>query len=198
MSANILIISEQNFKDYTTASNNIDLKNISQIIKMVQDRYIHPICGSALYNKILSLIPTGELKNDTNFIQYKILVDDFLTDVLFNYVLAELPMANQYKYVNKGVVVRTSENTTTPDFKELESVMAFYRGYAEWYAERAINYLTANSTLFPEYLNPGSDVTTISPVSNQYRSAIYLGNGELEDNRPYSEKYQGDRYKKPY
>ena len=165
---------------------------------MVQDRYIHSICGTALYDKILSLIPTGELKNDIAFIEYKKLVDDYLTDVLFNYVLAELPMANQYKYVNKGVVIRTSENTTTPDFKELESVMAFYRGYAEWYAERAINYLTANSTLFPEYLNPGSDVTVIQPTSNQYRSAIYLGGGDIEDNRPYSEKYQGDRYKKPY
>jgi hypothetical protein len=198
MSKNVLIISEQSFKDYTTASNNIDLKNITQIIKMVQDRYVHPICGTALYDKILQLIPTGELKNDPQFIEYKKLVDDYLTDILFNYVLAELPMANQYKYVNKGVVIRTSENTTTPDFKELESVMAFYRGYAEWYAERAINYLIANSTLFPEYINAGNDVTTIHPVSNQYRSAIYLGNGELEDTRPYSEKYQGERYKKPY
>lgn len=198
MSKNILIISEQSFKDYTVASNNIDLKNVTQVIKMVQDRYIHPICGTALYDKILSLIPTGELKNDPAFSLYKDLVDDYLTDILFNYVLAELPKSIQYKYVNKGIKMRTSENTMEPDFKELESVSAFYMGYAEWYAERAINYLTANSTLFPEYLNPGNDITTIQPTSNQYRCSIYLGNGSTEDNRPYSEKYQGDRYKKPY
>jgi hypothetical protein len=198
MSKNILIISEQSFKDFTPASGNIDLKNVTMIIKMAQDRYVHPICGTALYDKILSLIPTGDLKNNPAFITYKDFVDDYLTDVLFNYVLSELPMSSQYKYVNKGVKIRTSENTTEPDFDELRNVMAFYRGYAEWYAERAINFLCANSTLFPEYMNPGNDVTTIQPASNQYRSSIYLGNGDMEDTRPYSEKYQGDRYKKPY
>lgn len=198
MSKNIFIIDEKSFKDFTIASANIDPKFISSIIKLCQDRYIHEICGSALYDKILSLIPTGELKNDSTFLNYKILVDDYLTDVLFNYVLAELPIALQYKFVNKGVLKRTSENAETSDFQELKSVSDFYRSYSEWYAERAINYLCANSTLFPEYLNPGSDVTTIQPVSNQYRSSIYLGSGIIEDERPYSEKYQGDRYKKPY
>ncbi len=43
MSANVLMISEQSFKDFTVASANIDLKNVTQVIKMTQDRYIHPI-----------------------------------------------------------------------------------------------------------------------------------------------------------
>jgi hypothetical protein len=164
---------------------------------MIQDRYIHPICGTALYNKIQDLIENNTIGQPINSV-YKNLLDSYLTDVLFNYVLAELPMSMQFKYVNKGVLKRTSENSDQPDFNELTSVMEFYKGYAEWYAERAINYLCANSTLYPEYLNPGSDVTTINPVSNQYRSSIYLGNGDFEDPRPYSEKYQGNRYKKPY
>ena len=83
-------------------------------------------------------------------------------------------------------------------FAELQSISQYYKGYAEWYAERSINYLTANNTLYPEYLNPGSDVTTIQPVSNQYKVAINLGRGDYEDYRPYSERYQGNRYKKPF
>lgn len=198
MSKNIYLISETSFKDYTVASQNIDPKYLGSVIKMVQDRYIHPICGSGLYTKLQTIIADNTIKTNPANSNYKLLLDDYLTDVLFNYVLSELPMSNQYKYVNKGVLKRTSENTTQPDFDELTSVMAFYKGYAEWYAERAINYLCANSTLFPEYENPGSDVTTINPVSNQYRSSIYLGSGEYEDTRPYSERYQGNRYKKPY
>lgn len=197
MSRNVYLISETSFKDYTIASQNIDPKFFRSIIKMVQDRYIHPICGSALYNKIQDLIQNNTIGQAGNIV-YKTLLDDYLTDVLFNYVLAELPMSMQFKYVNKGVLKRTSENSDQPDFNELTSVMDFYKGYAEWYAERAINYLCANSILYPEYLNPGSDVTTINPVSNQYRAAIYLGSGDFEDSRPYSEKYQGNRYKKPY
>lgn len=197
MSANILMISEQSFKDFTIASNNIDLKNVTQVIKMTQDRYIHPLCGSALYNKILTLISNNQIVNVGNAI-YKTLLDDYLTDTLFNYVLGELPMAMQYKFVNKGVLKKTSENSEQPTIQELESISKYYHGYAQWYAERVINYLTANGELYPEYLNPGSDITTIHPVSNQYRCAINLGNGELEDTRPYSEKYQGNRYKKPY
>jgi len=133
MSANVLMISEQSFKDFTVASANIDLK-----------------------------------------------------------------MAMQYKFVNKGVVKRKSENITEPTFAELQSISQYYKGYAEWYAERAINYLCANSEQYPEYLNPGSDVTTIQPVSNQYKVAINLGRGDYEDHRPYSERYQGNRYKKPF
>jgi hypothetical protein len=197
MSANILMISEQSFKDFTIASNNIDLKNLTQIIKMTQDRFIHPLVGSALYNKILDLISTGDITLVGNA-KYKTLLDSYLTDTLFNYVLGELPMAMQYKFVNKGVLKKTSENSEQPTFAELQSISKYYQGYAEWYAERTINYLTANSETYPEYLNPGSDITAIWPTSNQYRVAINLGNGELEDTRPYSERYQGNRYKKPY
>jgi hypothetical protein len=197
MSANILMISEQSFKDFTIASNNIDLKNLTQIIKMTQDRFIHPLCGSALYNKILTLINDGTITSGGNAV-YKTLLDSYLTDTLFNYVLGELPMAMQYKFVNKGVMKKTSENSEQPTYAELQSISKYYQGYAEWYAERTINYLTANSTTYPEYLNPGSDITAIWPTSNQYRTAINLGNGELEDTRPYSERYQGNRYKKPY
>ena len=197
MSANILMISEQSFKDFTIASNNIDLKNLTQVIKMTQDRFIHPLCGSALYNKILLLIDNGTITSGGNAV-YKTLLDSYLTDTLFNYVLGELPMAMQYKFVNKGVLKKTSENSEQPTYAELQSISKYYQGYAEWYAERTINYLTANSNTYPEYLNPGSDITAIWPTSNQYRTAINLGNGELEDTRPYSERYQGNRYKKPY
>lgn len=197
MSANVLMISEQSFKDFTVASANIDLKNVTQVIKMTQDRYIHPILGSALYDKILSLIVAGTIGQGGNAV-YKTLLDSYITDTLFNYVLGELPMALQYKFVNKGVVKRKSENIEEPTFAELQSISQYYKGYAEWYAERTINYLCANSTLYPEYLNPGSDVTTIQPVSNQYKVAINLGRGDYEDPRPYSERYQGNRYKKPF
>jgi hypothetical protein len=197
MSANVLMISEQSFKDFTVASANIDLKNVTQVIKMTQDRYIHPIVGSALYNKILDLIVAGTITDAGNLV-YRTLLDDYLTDTLFNYVLGELPMAMQYKFVNKGVVKRKSENITEPTFAELSSVSQYYKGYAEWYAERSINYLCANSTQYPEYLNPGSDVTTIQPVSNQYKVAINLGRGDFEDTRPYSERYQGNRYRRPF
>jgi hypothetical protein len=107
MSANVLMISEQSFKDFTVASANIDLKNVTQVIKMTQDRYIHPICGTALYNKILELIVAGTIGDAGNAV-YKTLLDSYITDTLFNYVLGELPMALQYKFVNKGVVKRKS------------------------------------------------------------------------------------------
>lgn len=197
MSKNILIISEKSFKDFTIASANIDPKNLTQIIKMSQDRFIHPICGSSLYDKILNLISSGDITETINE-KYKTLLDDFLTDTLFNYVLSELPLAMQYKYVNKGVMKKTAENSEQPSISELQGISKYYKGYAEWYGERSINYLCANSALYPEYLNPGSDVTTIQPVSNQYKVSINLGRGGYEDTRPYSEKYQGNRYKKPY
>ena len=86
------MISEQSFKDFTVASNNIDLKNVTQVIKMTQDRFIHPLCGSALYNKILDLINLGTIGQAGNAV-YKTLLDSYLTDTLFNYVLENVDHA---------------------------------------------------------------------------------------------------------
>lgn len=192
MSKNILFISEQKLKDTSFLSDNVDPKQLLPTVKAVQDRYIHPMLGTALYLKLQADVAAGTVAG-----VYKTLLDDYITDALVWYTLAEMPMPLQYKLVNKGVITRTGEAIQTTSFSDVQSMMNYCRDWAKWYAQRAIDYLCEHGTEYSEYENPGSGSDTIHPDATQYDCGIYLARGGYEDRRSFEEKYQGDNYRKP-
>lgn len=195
MSKNILFISEQKLKDSSFLSDNVDPKQLLPTVKAVQDMLILPLLGSSLYNKLQTLIEAGTVPDGV----YKTLLDDYITDVLVWYVLAEMPMPLQYKLVNKGVVTRTGESIQTASYSDVQSMTDYCSKRAKFYAQRAIDYLCEHNTDYPEYINPGSGADTIHPDRTQYECGIFLGNpGCLDDGRTFEEKYQGKNYRKPY
>lgn len=187
MSKNILFISEQKLKDSSMLSDNVDPKQLLPTVKAVQDRYILPLLGTALYNKLQSDVETGTVAG-----AYKTLLDEYITDTLVWYTLTEMPMPLQYKLINKGVVTRTGEAIQTVSFTEVQNLMDYCRNWAQWYAQRAIDFLCANSTDYPEYLNPGSKSDTIHPDYTQYTCGIYLGPITCNTGKSFEEKYQGN------
>ena len=192
MSANILMISVDTLKQRTAIHDNIDEKLIFPEIKAAQDLFIHPILGTALYNKLLTDISNGVLAGN-----YKTLVDSYLVDTLCNYVVSELPTALNYQFWNKGVGVATSDNTNAPTMSELFDIAAKYKNRAEAYQKKAIFYLKQNApAMFPEYLNPGTGIDVIIPDRVGYSSPIYLGDGAHDKQRmSYKDKYQGDIFR---
>lgn len=174
MSKNVLLISEDILKDRTAIHGNIDPKLLYPEIKVAQDMYIHPILGTALYNKIISDVDTGTIAG-----AYKTLLDDYIIDALLYFVLAGLPEALSYQFWNKGVVRKQGDSTELPSMSELIDLSNKYRIRAEWYAERLNKYLkeTSTETVLPEYLNPGSTIDTIVPENTSYTMPIYLGSG---------------------
>jgi len=193
MSKNILFISEQKLKDSSFLSDNVDPKQLLPTVKAVQDRYILPMLGTGLYNKLQQLVDSGTVPAGP----YKVLLDDYLTDALVWYTLGEMPMPLVYKMVNKGVVTRTGETMQVASFQDAQSVMNYCRDYAKFYAQRVIDYLCAHSEDYPEYINPGSTSDTIHPDRTQYDCGIYLGQGHCDDGRTMEEKYQGNSYRLP-
>lgn len=181
MSKNILMISVQMLKDRTAIHDNIDEKLIFPEIKASQDMYILPVCGSALFNKILNDINANTLSGN-----YKALVDDYIVDTLANYVISELPLGLTYQFWNKGVSQKTTDNSIAPSMSDLFSVASKYKRRAEEYAQRLRLFLRQNApTLFPEYINPGSGVDTIIPERQGFSNPIFLG-----DVSPYSSEYK--------
>lgn len=174
MSLNILLISEAVLKDRSSIHGNIDTKLLFPVIKVAQDMYIHPILGTALYNKLLSDINVSGLTGD-----YKDLLDDYIIDTLIYYVLSELPDAISYQFWNKGVIRKQGDSTETPSMSELVDISQKYRTWAEFYGERLTRYLkqNASSSLFPEYLQPGDGIDTIHPENTSFTMPIYLGDG---------------------
>lgn len=188
MSLNILLISDEMIKERTVIHGNIDPKLIYPNIKAAQDMYIHPVLGTALYNKLLSDISGAGLAGN-----YKTLVDDYVVDTLMYYTLAELPMTLSYQFWNKGVVRKQGVDTELPSSTELIDLGNKYKNWAEFYANRLRLYLNQNAAaMFPEYINPGSGVDDIYPNNKSFTLPVYLGD-DSNCSKTFEEKYQGNK-----
>lgn len=176
MALNVLLISDEILKDRTSIHGNIDPKLLYPEIKVAQDMYIHPILGTALYDKIVNDINVS----GTTTGPYKTLLDNYIVDTLLYYVLAGLPEAISFQFYNKGVIRKVGDNTELPSMSELIDISNRYKQRADWYAERLVTYLKQNATesVLSEYLQPGDGIDTIVPENNGYNMPIYLGDTE--------------------
>lgn len=174
MSKNILLITEQTFKERTGASNAIDGKQIFPMIKVAQDMYIQTALGSGLYNRLLDGIVADNLNANETY-----LIDYYITDTLIWYTMSMLPMALGFQLFSKGFLQKQSEESQTPSRSDLELIEQKYTSMAEFYKTRLIKYLQTNYTQFYEYYNTQMDIDTIFPETKAYTSAIYLGESYL-------------------
>jgi len=189
MSQHILFIDDNIIKQRSAMHDNIDAKLIYPSIKTVQDMYIHPLLGSALYERLQDGIVANNLTADE-----VALLDNFVTDTLIYYVLSELPTGLSYQFYNKGLVRKTSDNTDQPQMQDLLDISARYRKRAEFYAERMVKFLKQNAAQgkYNLYLNPGSGLDAIHPDNSAYSTTIYLGDCEgCGSGLSFEEKYQG-------
>lgn len=178
MSLNVLIMSVDLFKQRTSIHSNIDAKLLYPEIKAAEDMYIHPILGTALYDKIINDINVSGTPIGADYLT---LVNRYVLDVLQNYVLSALPVALPFQFWNKGIIRKTGEDTELPSMAELVDISNFYKQRAEFYANRLMKYLkqTATTTVLPEYLQPGNGIDTIAPESNTFTIPIYLGGCDI-------------------
>ena len=172
MSKNILLITDEVIKERSGLHGNIDPQLINPEIKLAQDRYIHPILGTALFRKL-----QDDIENDTLAGNYQTLMDDYIVDALIYYTMAELPNILSFQFYNKGMIRKRDENADTPTMTEIVMMSDNYRQKAEYYGNRLMLYLKENFTLFPEYLNPGNGVDTVLPGNRAFTMPIWLGDG---------------------
>ncbi len=188
MSLNILLISDTMIKERTAIHGNIDPKLIYPDIKVAQDMYILPVLGTALYNKLQTLISDGTI-SDAGNVNYKNLIDKYLVDALMYYTLSELPTTISYQFWNKGVVRSQGENTSLPSMSELIDLSNKYKDRAEFYSNRLRLWIRQNAhEMFTEYLNPGNTSDTITPEQRSFTNPIWLGddNNCTDYWKPYS------------
>jgi hypothetical protein len=170
-----LIISENYLKEYSIINNNADMKVITPTIQLVQDIYIHPILGSDLYDEIIT-----QINSNTVTSLNQTLLDSYVIPCMLWYVLCECTPVFKYRYMNKGVMVKNSENSTPADLNEIQFLMDKWKNNAEVYAERITKYLRKNASSYPEYTsNP--DYDDIKPNKSNYETGIYLDDSSDDD-----------------
>jgi len=152
--AKALFISTNDIVKYTMLNGNVDPDTYTQFIFQAQQIHIQNYLGTKLYNKINDGIVAGTLTQP-----YLDLLKDYIKFMVIWYAMVEfLPYAS-IKISEKGVFKHNSENSTTVDKIEIDSLVANARDTAQSYTNRFIDFMSFNQVLFPEYnTNSNSDV----------------------------------------
>ena len=165
--AYVLFISEQKLKDSTAVNLNVDVDILLPFIRQAQKLYCETKLGTDLTDKLKAEITAGTLAG-----AYKTLVDDYIGDMLPNMALYHAIPFLRFKVENGNIYSKTSETGTALSTEEAQHLREEVKNTGEYYMERMIEYVTNNTSDFPEYsTNTGADVT---PDRNAYYAGMNL------------------------
>jgi len=169
--AYVLFISEEKLKDSTAINLNVDVNLLLPYVRQAQKLYVETKLGTDLTQKLKDLITAGTLGNVGNE-AYKTLVDDYIGDMLPNWAFYHAVPFLRFKIENGNIYSKTSETGTALSTEEAQHLREEVRNTAEYYTERLIDYVTNNTSSFPEYsTSSGADVT---PDRNAYYNGMNL------------------------
>ena len=169
--AYVLFISEAKLKDSTAINLNVDVELLLTYVRQAQKLYVETKLGTDLTQKLKDLITAGTIGNVGNE-AYKTLVDDYIGDMLPNWAFYHAIPFLRFKIENGNIYSKTSETGNALSTEEAQHLREEVRNTAEYYTERLIDYVTNNTTSFPEYnTNSGSDV---NPDQNAYYNGMNL------------------------
>lgn len=161
-----LLISSDSLKRTTTISASVDDNLIHPVILLAQDRYILPVLGTDLFEKLKTEVEGTPAGN------YETLLKEYVQKCLCQFTLATLYPVLRLRAVRHSVVQMDNEQGTSVSFDDIEPLISSALDMGEFYRERLIDYLTENSSLFPEYSsNTGADM---SPTTRNYYSGINM------------------------
>tara|TARA_R100000329_G_scaffold45965_1_gene43104 strand:- start:242 stop:817 length:576 start_codon:yes stop_codon:yes gene_type:complete len=171
-----LFISTDRIKKDTALGGSVDDNLLLPYILMAQDRYILPVLGTDLYNKLISDIQGSSLAG-----VYLTLLQTYIQPALVQFAFATCLPFLRLRMVNNSVVTMNSEQGSSVSHSDLKPLISASMDQAEFYRERLIDYISNNTSSFPEYSsNTGAD---LSPTTANYYAGLNL------DVAPSRERY---------
>jgi hypothetical protein len=179
---NVLFISEQKLKSATALHQNVEPQDLLPAVQQAQDIYVQALMGTTWYNGLKSRVVSG-----TPTAAEEAFLDDYVAPMLANYALYQAFPSLSYKIFNKSVLQPTSEESQPATLEEIRWVRDSVMNTAEFYRERALEYLIQNESLFPEYLNPTADDGMHPDKHTDYYGGLVVP-------KPYGCGYYGQDY----
>ena len=159
---------------------NVDVDFLLPYVKIAQKKYVETKLGTNLFVAIQGMISGGTISDPANA-NYKLLLDDYVADMLVHYAFYEVLPFLRYKVQNNNVVSKTSENSTALSREEAQDLRSEISNTAQFYTERLVDYLCNNNHLYPEYnTNTGSNV---NPDKNSYYQGMNLEKNNMQDTK---------------
>lgn len=170
MSKNVLLIDVQAIKDRTGLHKSMDESLLVPEIKIAQDTELQPALGSNFMKRLQEGILAADLTSEE-----QTLLDDYVTDTLVWFTMAQLPVSSSFQLFTKGTLRTRGENAELPSMSEMLDLSDRYKNRGEFYRERLIRYLSLHSSDFPTYDDGSCGDNDISPTSSGYSVPCWLG-----------------------
>ena len=166
-----LFITRNDIIKNTPLGGAIDADALLPFVRTAQEKYLLNLLGTVLYNKIQDDIEA----NDSFTGYYETLVTDYVKPTLIWYSCVEYIPFSAITFKSNGAVKHISEQSVSPGKNEVDYLLSKALDNASYYATRLQDYLLANSSNIPEFLESVGDSTQIYPdQSNQYFGGINL------------------------
>ena len=162
-----LFISTDRIKKDTALGGSVDDNLLLPYILMAQDRYILPILGTDLYDKLISDIQGSSLAG-----AYLTLLQTYIQPALVQFAFATVIPFLRLRFVNNSVVTMSSEQGNSVSHSDLKPLINASMDQGEFLRERLIDYIRNNTSSFTEYSsNTGSD---LQPTTQNYYAGLNL------------------------
>tara|TARA_R110000868_G_scaffold54843_3_gene170971 strand:+ start:919 stop:1422 length:504 start_codon:yes stop_codon:yes gene_type:complete len=166
----ILIVSPAFVKENTILHYNVDDGYLKPLIDSIQNTFIRPTLGSALFNEVLTQIQTSAVSNLN-----EILIKEYLRDALKWEVCHKYTRIGTYKLNNKGAGTRSGDNFSPLSEGELVTAKSIFKDNADFYRKKLKLYLKANEDSYPLYKNPPNGDDVVAPENDiQWRSQFIV------------------------
>ena len=166
----ILIVSPAFVKENTVLHYNVDDGYIKPLIDSIQNTFIRPILGSALFDEVLT-----QIKNDTVTALNETLIKEYMRDALKWEVCHKYTRIGTYKLRNKGAGKKSGDDFTPLDQSELVTAKNIYKDNADFYRRKLQLYLKENEDSYPLFKNPPNGLDVVHPeYDTKWRSQFIL------------------------
>lgn len=163
--ATALFINRTDLVRNSIIDGNVDTDKFIQFIKIAQQIHIQNYLGTELYNKIGTLITSGDI-DEVAYADYKTLLNDYIQPMLIWWSQVDyIPFAS-YQIRNGGIYKHSSETAESVSKEEIDFLVNKAREKAEFYTRRFIDYISFRNSTYPEYtqnsnedMNPSQDAT---------------------------------------
>ena len=166
-----LFITRNDIIKNTPLGGAVDADALLPFVRTAQEKYLLNLLGTVLYNKIQDDIEAGDSFTGI----YQTLVSDYIKPTIIWYSCVEYIPFSAISFKSNGAVKHISETSVSPGKNEVDYLLSKALDNAGYYSTRLQDYLLANSSNIPEYLESVGDSTQIYPdQSNQYFGGIEL------------------------
>ena len=168
-STTIVLVSPSRVQRDTALGGSVDPNVLYPAILQAQEKWILPVLGTDLYEKIKTLISAGTVDDGGNEI-YATLLNTYIIPCLVQFSFMEAIPVLRVRFVNNAVVAMNSEQGGSVSYDDIKPLISTAKDIASWYKERLIDYLCANSSTYPEYSS--NSFPDVQPSSANYTQGL--------------------------